>query len=98
MSTSQPPTITLYFLQASRSIRTAWLLELLSLPYNLKFSPRLDRFKAAPPEFKSASGNPLGKFPTLHDSSTNLTIHESGAITEYLLSQYDNDSNDSTLR
>jgi len=93
-TSSEKPTITLYFLQASRSIRTAWLLELLHLPYDLKFSPRLDRFKAAPPEFKSSSGNPLGKFPTLTDSSNNVTVHESGAITDYLLSIYDSNSSD----
>ena len=32
--------ITLYFLQASRSIRIAWLLEELKLPYESIFFPR----------------------------------------------------------
>lgn len=97
-SSSKPaPTITLHFLQASRAIRTAWLLSLLSLPYTLNFSPRLDRFKAAPPEFKKASGNPLGKFPTLTDTKdgSEIVIHESGAITDYLLSVYDSGADNS---
>lgn len=71
--------ITLYFLQASRSIRTAWLLEELGLDYDLKFWARENN--KAPQEFKQQCGNPLGKAPTLKDG--NLTVYESGAITEY---------------
>ena len=70
--------ITLYFLQASRSIRTAWLLEELGLDYTLKFAERIGQ--RAPDDFKAASGNPLGKFPTLRDGT--LTVYESGAISE----------------
>lgn len=73
------PPITLWFLQASRSIRTAWLLEELNLDYELKFSDRTAE-KKAPPEFKKACKNPLGKFPTLWDGD--LAVYESGAITE----------------
>jgi glutathione S-transferase len=73
------PPITLYFLQASRCIRTAWLLEELGLDYELQFADRTAASKA-PDEFKAASGNPLGKFPTLRDGA--LVVHESGAITE----------------
>lgn len=72
------PNITLYFLQASRSIRIAWLLEELSLPYESKFYPRVNN--KAPAEFKEESGNPLGKAPVLKDGE--LTFTESGAITE----------------
>jgi len=75
------PSITLYFLQASRSIRTAWLLEELGLDYNLKFWPRENN--KAPQEFKQQCGNPLGKAPTLKDGD--LTVYESGAITEYVV-------------
>jgi glutathione S-transferase len=73
------PTITLWFLQASRCIRTAWLLEELGLDYDVKFSDRVNG--KAPEDFKFASGNPLGKFPTLQDGT--LTVYESGAISEY---------------
>ena len=71
--------ITLYFLQASRSIRIAWLLEELNLKYESIFFPRVNN--KAPEGFKEKSGNPLGKAPCLKDSG--LTISESGAITEY---------------
>ncbi|KAF8865765.1 hypothetical protein BDZ45DRAFT_720504 [Acephala macrosclerotiorum] len=81
------PNITLYFLQASRSIRIAWLLEELSLPYESIFFPRENN--KAPADFKSRSGNTLGKAPSLTDGS--LTMNESGAITEYLIEKYDKD-------
>jgi glutathione S-transferase len=74
------PPLTLYFLQASRSIRTAWLLEELGLTYELKFSERVAH--KAPEHFKLASGNPLGKFPTLKDGE--LVVTESGGISEYV--------------
>ncbi|KAF2131841.1 glutathione S-transferase [Dothidotthia symphoricarpi CBS 119687] len=80
------PPITLWFLQASRCIRTAWLLEELGLEYNVKSTGRTPAGKA-PDDFKRQSGNPLGKFPTIQDGD--LTIGESGAITEYLCETYD---------
>lgn len=69
MSSSTPPQplpkkFTLHFLQASRSIRTAWHLEILQIPYEVKFSPRTGNNGPAPLEFKQAAGG-LGKFPTL---------------------------------
>lgn len=79
------PPITLWFLQGSRCIRTAWLLEELGLDYTLSFTDRvkqeLPQDQIAPEDFKLCSGNPLGKFPTLQDGE--LTIYESGAISEY---------------
>jgi len=77
-SVKSMPDITVYFLQASRSIRIVWLLEELGLPYELEFSDRVNQ--KAPDDFKQKSGNPLGKFPTLKDGD--VTIWESGAITE----------------
>lgn len=69
MSSTTPPQplpkkFTLHFLQASRSIRTAWHLEILQIPYEVKFSPRTGNNGPAPLEFKEAAGG-LGKFPTL---------------------------------
>jgi len=80
MSTSTKPNLTLYFLQASRSIRIAWLLEELSLPYESIFFPRENN--KAPADFKDKSGNALGKAPALKDGE--LVISESGNITEFV--------------
>jgi len=52
MSTKSP--IQLYFLQASRSIRIAWLLEELKVPYDSHFFPRIEN--KAPADFKEKSG------------------------------------------
>ena len=84
------PHLILYFLQASRSIRIAWLLEELGLPYELKFANRVAQ--KAPPEFKAESGSPLGKFPCIHDVQPDgiaTIVHESGAIVEYIIENYD---------
>lgn len=73
--------ITLYFLQSSRSIRTAWLLEELSLDYDLKFFDRQTNYLASK-EARAAVGTPMGKFPTIKDGDE--VIMESGAITQYV--------------
>lgn len=75
------PEITLYFLQASRCIRTAWQLEELGLGYTLEFTDRENG--KAPQHFKEASGDALGKFPLIKDGE--LIVTESGAIAEYVL-------------
>lgn len=72
--------ITLYFLQASRSIRIAWLLEELGLDYKFHTYDR-ESTGLAPDAFKKTCGTGLGKAPVLHDGS--LVLQESGAITEY---------------
>lgn len=69
--------IKLYFLQASRCIRIAWLLEELGLEYDVEFAPRENN--AAPADFKKKAGG-LGKFPTLIDGD--LVLYESGNIAE----------------
>lgn len=87
------PNITLYFLNASRSIRIAFLLEALNLPYTLDSADRAPN-GLAPPDFKArirAAGQALGKSPTLVDGD--IVISESGAIVEYLLDAYDTDHN-----
>ena len=76
------PDITLYFLQASRSIRVAWLLEELGLDYRLETYDR-EATGFAPASFKKACGTTIGKAPVLKDGP--LTLQESGAITEYVL-------------
>jgi hypothetical protein len=76
----QTPDITLYFLQSSRSIRIAWLLEELKLPYRSIFFPRENN--KAPGDFKEKSGNTLGKAPSLRDGE--VVVWESGAISEYV--------------
>ena len=73
--------MTLYFLQASRSIRIAWLLEALSLPYKSVFFPRINN--KAPADFRERSGNSLGKAPVLREGE--LVLAESGAVTEYVI-------------
>ena len=77
--------ITLWFLQASRSIRNAWVLEELGLDYEVKFSDRENGL--APADFKKEVGG-LGKFPFLQDGD--VAVGESGLITEYLLLSTDN--------
>ncbi|KAK5127785.1 hypothetical protein LTR85_004901 [Meristemomyces frigidus] len=76
--------ITLYFLQASRSIRIAWLLEALELDYEIKFA---DRESGKAPQWLKDEAGGLGKFPTLRDGD--LLLYESGNITEYLCDTYD---------
>ena len=75
----QKPEIILYFLQASRAIRIAWLLEELNLEYSVVYYDR-EPSMAAPAEFKEASGGTMGKAPVLIDG--NLVLEESGAITQ----------------
>ena len=75
------PDLRLYFLQASRSIRIAWLLEELCLDYKLETYDR-ESTGLAPTKFKQSCGTVLGKAPVLKDGD--LTLQESGAITEYV--------------
>jgi glutathione S-transferase len=76
---SSNPDITLYFLNSSRAIRIAWLLEELNLPYNLVASLRAKN-GLGPPEFKAKIPNSLGKSPCIKDGD--IVIVESGAIVE----------------
>ncbi|EXK77036.1 hypothetical protein FOQG_18245 [Fusarium oxysporum f. sp. raphani 54005] len=80
------PDITLYFLNGSRAIRIAWLLEELGLSYKLVASSRGSNGQA-PPEFKARIPTRLGNSPTIQDGD--LVIQESGAIVEYLCEKYD---------
>jgi glutathione S-transferase len=77
--------ITLHHLVQSRSIRIAWLLEELNLPYELKIYQRDAKTYGAPASLKDV--HPLGASPVITDGK--LTIAESGAIIEYLIDTYD---------
>ncbi|KAK3616805.1 hypothetical protein LTR56_025708 [Elasticomyces elasticus] len=76
--------ITLYFLQASRSIRIAWLLEELGLDYEVKFA---DRENQKAPQWMKEEAGGLGKFPVMKDGD--VVLYESGNITEYICDKYD---------
>jgi glutathione S-transferase len=73
------PNITLYFLQTSRAIRTAWLLEELGLDYKVEYfdrEPTMD----TPASYREKSGFASGRSPAIRDG--NLSIIESAAIAE----------------
>ena len=78
---SNKPDITLYFLNASRAVRIAWLLEELRLPYNLVAADRAPN-GLAPPDFREKIPGPLRKSPTIKEGD--LVLQESSAITEYV--------------
>lgn len=75
--------IVVHHLDHSRSQRILWLLEELGLPYEIKVYKR-DKGYLAPPELKAV--HPLGKSPVITDGD--LTIAESGAIIDYILTTY----------
>lgn len=75
--------ITVHHLDNSRSQRILWLLEELSLPYEIKHYKR-DQKMLAPPELKAV--HPLGKSPVITDGLRNIA--ETGAIIDYLISTY----------
>jgi glutathione S-transferase len=72
--------IRLYHSPGTRSIRVYWLLEELSLPYELVEVPFV------PPSTPFSQATPLGKVPVIEDGD--LTLGESGAILEYVLERY----------
>ena len=77
--------ITVHYLRNSRAQRVIWLLEELQVPYDVKIYERLPSL-LAPPELLKI--HPLGKSPVITDG--NVTIAESGAIIEYILTKYGN--------
>lgn len=76
--------ITVHHLENSRSQRVLWLLEELSVPYQVKRYARHPKTMLAPPEL--AQVHPLGKSPVITDGDA--TVAESGAIVEYLVDVY----------
>ena len=80
--------ITVHHLENSRSQRVLWLLEELGLQYRVKRYARDPETKLAPAALRKV--HPLGKSPVITDEG--LTVAESGAIIEYLVSNYGADS------
>ena len=73
--------ITVHHLNDSRSQRVLWLLEELSLPYEVKRYERDAKTMLAPPELKAI--HPLGKSPVIDDGD--VRVAETGAIVDYLV-------------
>ena len=78
--------ITVHHLNNSRSQRILWLLEELGLDYDIKRYERDPETMLAPDSLRQV--HPLGKSPVITDGD--LTLAESGAIVEYLVSRYGN--------
>lgn len=77
--------ITVHHLNNSRSQRILWLLEELGVDYEIKHYERDKKTMLAPAELLDI--HPLGKSPVISHGDVNVA--ESGAITEYLLDQFD---------
>ncbi|MDG2474246.1 MAG: glutathione S-transferase family protein [Paracoccaceae bacterium] len=73
----------LHYAQFSRAVRVAWLLEELELLYEIEKYTIGER-ALRESDFKKIS--PLGRVPVLIDGD--VTLHESGAIIQYLLAKY----------
>ncbi len=80
--------ITVHHLNNSRSQRVLWMLEELSVPYEIKRYERDPETMMAPASLRKV--HPLGKSPVITDDD--LTIAESGAIIEYLANTYGRES------
>lgn len=76
--------IKLHHLNKSRSKRIIWLLEELDIDYEIIAYQRNSETFLAPDELKQI--HPLGKAPVIEDNGQ--VIAESGAITDYLITQY----------
>lgn len=76
--------ITVHHLNNSRSQRVLWLLEELSVPYDLEIHQRDAVTNLAPPSL--IAKHPLGKSPMIDVDGRIIT--ESGAIVEYLCANY----------
>ena len=74
----------LYHCDGARSMRSVWLLHELNLTFDLVTLPfSMESLRA--PEYLAIS--PLGRVPCLVDGE--VTVFESGAITQYLCEHYD---------
>ena len=85
--------VIVHHLENSRSQRVLWALEELGVPYEVKRYERDPVTNLAPKSLKQV--HPLGKSPVITDSHSDLgavTIAESGAIIEYLVKTYGDES------
>jgi glutathione S-transferase len=80
--------ITLHHLRIGRSIFTVWLLEEVGVNYRLEVYHRDPETMRAPASLRNI--HPLGKSPVIEDNG--LVLTESGAITAYILEQYDTEN------
>jgi glutathione S-transferase len=76
--------ITVHHLNNSRSQRVLWLLEELGMEYDIKHYQRDPKTLLAPASLRAVHS--LGKAPIITDG--NLTLAESGAVIDYVLSRY----------
>ncbi len=80
----------LYHARNTRSVKIVWLLEELSIDYDL------DRCELARGGGFHSQSIPGGKFPAFEDDG--IVMNESGAIIEYILDRYGNGALGSTPR
>ncbi len=73
-----------HHLENSRSQRVLWMLEELSVAYEVKRYERNPRTMLAPPELRAL--HPLGKSPVIEDDG--VVVAETGAIVEHLLGRH----------
>lgn len=78
--------LVVHHLNNSRSQRILWLLEELGIEYEIKYYERDTQTMLAPESLRQI--HPLGKSPVITDGD--ITVAESGAIVEYLVSRYGN--------
>ncbi|MEH6756281.1 MAG: glutathione S-transferase [Parasphingorhabdus sp.] len=76
-------TLIVHHLENSRSQRILWLLEELTLPYEIKHYKRHPKTQRAPDSLKAI--HPLGKSPMIEDNGQ--VIIETAAIVEYLVTK-----------
>lgn len=84
MVAQESAVITLHHLEISRSHRIIWLLEELSVEYEIKTYRRDPKTRLAPPEYLAL--HPCNTAPIITDGD--LVLAESGAIIEYILLKY----------
>ncbi|RUS97608.1 glutathione S-transferase [Dulcicalothrix desertica PCC 7102] len=78
--------LVVHHLNNSRSQRVLWLLEELGIEYEIKYYERDAQTMLAPASLRQV--HPLGKSPVITDGD--ITVAESGAITEYIVNHYSN--------